>query len=485
MKAVTPSPLGHVEERRMTLWLFVSTLCVLLLLHNGGLSGLDGETFYQVAKSAVDHQRLDVGRGFNSTTGVGGREYAKSNLGLPLLAATVYFLSTPVKWFAPRHAELLRTGLVGATMALIVAGIVVAVYRLARTLGARPSSALIVGVGAVAGTYLLPYSKEFFAEPLTALAVVFALERTLGRTAAGSGTGLAVAVLARPQSLLLIPVVLLAIAWRDGGRGVAKAAAPVAISILLTAAYNLARFGNPLEFGYRNEGFWMPFLGGAHMLLVEPTKSVLVFAPVTLLVPWAFSRLWHTNRLALFLIAATVIVTFVVTALWHNPNGGWCWGPRLLLPGIPPAVAALGPWIDRPLNRNLAIALLVLGFAVSAPAVAVSTQIQQMDVPRPLGGVWPADLGLPRVGRQAELVPVTAAYTMTHLFERTQDGRNYLRYLTFWQVALARVFGRFGLVIALVASSVLGLLAIWAATQCRAIYQALNATLSQQEATPR
>ena len=151
-------------------------------------------------------------------------------------------------------------------------------------------------------------------------------------------------------------------------------------------------------------------------------------------------------------MASTLAMTFGVTALWHNPNGGWCWGPRLLLPGVPPAVAALGPWLDRPLNRNLAIGLLVLGFAVSAPAVAVSTQIQQMDVPPPAGGVWPPDLGLPRVGRQAELVPVTAAYTLTHLFERNQDGRNYLRYLTFWQVALARVFGRSGLLIAMAAS---------------------------------
>ena len=53
----------------MTMWLFATTLCVLLLVHNGGLSGLDGETFYQVAKSVVDHQRLDVGRGFNTHDG--------------------------------------------------------------------------------------------------------------------------------------------------------------------------------------------------------------------------------------------------------------------------------------------------------------------------------------------------------------------------------------------------------------------------------
>ena len=36
-----------------------------------------------------------------------------------------------------------------------------------------------------------------------------------------------------------------------------------------------ARFGNPLDFGYADEGFTMPFLGGAHMLLLEPSKSLV------------------------------------------------------------------------------------------------------------------------------------------------------------------------------------------------------------------
>ena len=71
-------------ERRIIVWLFAACWCVLLLIHNGGLSGLDGETFYQVAKSAVDKHRLDVGAGFNSTTGVGGLQYAKSSMGRTL-----------------------------------------------------------------------------------------------------------------------------------------------------------------------------------------------------------------------------------------------------------------------------------------------------------------------------------------------------------------------------------------------------------------
>src|SRR5436309_542531 len=87
------TPPHCVVERRLAIWLFVASACVMLLLHNGGLSGLDGETAYQTARSVVDHKRLDVGSGFNTTSGIGGRQYAKSNLGLPLLAGVVYIVS--------------------------------------------------------------------------------------------------------------------------------------------------------------------------------------------------------------------------------------------------------------------------------------------------------------------------------------------------------------------------------------------------------
>ena len=473
-KAGCQRPLTTGDERRMTIWLFAAALCLLLLVHNGGLSGLDGETAYQTARSVVDHKRLDVGSGFNTTTGIGGREYAKSNLGLPLLAGVVYIVSSPVSRFAPAQSYLARTALVGASMTVITAAIVVAVYWLARTLGARPSSALIVGIGSVAGTYLLPYSKDFFAEPLSALGLVIATERALAGRPVAAGTGLAVAVLARAQSVLCLPALIFVIVRRCGVRVAVGAAVPMAISILLTAAYNVARFGNPLSFGYQGEGFTMPFLRGAHMLLLTPAKSLILFAPVALLFPAAFMRLWHRDRLALCLIASAFAITFGIAAIWHNPNGGWCWGPRLLIPGVPPAIAALGPWLDKAFNRRLTIGLFIVGFAVSASAVAVSPGVQQLDVPPPVGGVWPADVGLPRIGRQAELVPVKAAYTWRHLYERNDDGHNNLRYLTFWQLGLTRNFGRPGLVVAIGASLILGLVAAWAAVRCRRAYDAFT-----------
>ena len=476
-RALKPSlAVARSSEGRLMVWLFVAALCVQLLAHNGGLSGLDGETYYQVARSAVDDHRLDIGDGFNTVSGVDGRQYAKSNLGLPLLASIIYFVTAPIARITPGHSDFIRTAFVGASMTVVISALVVAVYLLARRLGARPSSALIVSIGAVAGTYVLPYSKEFFAEPLSALGIVIAIERALAARPLAAGTGVAIAVLSRAQSLLFAPAVFLVLARRCGLSAAISSAWPIGVSVGLTIAYNMARFGDPLEFGYPTEGFTMPFLRGAHMLLLEPSKSVFVFAPAAALIPWAFIRLLRTDRDAVVLIGSTLVITFALSALWHNPNGGWCWGPRLLIPGLLPALAALGPWIDVPRNRNLAIALFVVGFAVSAPAVAVSTQIQQLDVPPPAGGIWPPDMGLPTVARQAELVPVAAVYTINHLYERKGDGRNYLRYLTFWQLGVARVFGRSGLAAALTASLLLIAIGVYAAARCRRAYHELSST---------
>ena len=284
---VAPDNDASAPERRIMRWLFVATSCALLLVHNGGVSGLDGETMFRAAQMAVDHQRVDVGPGFNSLAGINAHQYSRANIGLPLLAGLVYLLMAPVTWLAPGYSDFIRTAAVGAIMPLLCAGIVVAVYQLSRSLGARVSAALIVAIGTVGGTYLLPYSKEFFAEPLAALGIVIAVERALVGRPLAAGGGLAIAVLARAQSLLLIPIVLSVVVYRRGVRGGITALGPLCVAIALTVAYNIARFGNPLYFGYQDLGFSTPYLRGVGILLLSP-KSLFLFAPVAVLLPWVF-----------------------------------------------------------------------------------------------------------------------------------------------------------------------------------------------------
>ena len=164
-----------------------------------------------------------------------------------------------------------------------------------------------------------------------------------------------------------------------GLRDALRTAAGAVPGIAATFAYNIARFGHPLSFGYEDVGFTTPLLTGLSGLLFEPRKSLLLFAPIAAVLPLALWHLWRSDRAGFVLIAANFGITFAAVAMWFAWHGGWCWGPRLLIPGLVPAIAAVGPWLVRPARWRVAALLFALGVAVSLPAVLVPTQAQQLE----------------------------------------------------------------------------------------------------------
>jgi hypothetical protein len=443
-------------ERRFLFWLFLVAAGVLLLVQEGAITGYDGQTMYEVTKAVVERGDLAVDREWNALPGSDGRFYGRHGIGMTIVGLVPYAAVHAVAGTGDR-ADALGEAVVSATMPLIAAALVVATYLLARRLGARAGPALLVAAGSVLGTFLLPYTKEFFSEPLAALGIVVAVERLLAGRPAAAGAGAAVAILARPQSLLFAPLLLAVLVRRQGVRAALGSVAPLGVGVAVTIGYNLARFGNPLDFGYQDQGFTTPFLEGATGLLLHPAKSLLLFAPLVLLVPFALVWLWRDDRDALVLIAGNLAITFVVTATWFSWMGGWAWGPRLLIPGLVPAFAAVGPWLSSRRQQQIAAMLLAVGFLVSAPALVVSTQAQQLDTPQPAVG--------PGIVRQAELLGPITRHTVRDLYEPDPDGRNYLRYLSVWQVGAARVFQRPGLLLSLAGTLALLAAVLWSGRQ--------------------
>ena len=149
-------------------------------------------------------------------------------------------------------------------------------------------------------------------------------------------------------------------------RAILRTLAPLAIAAAITVAYNLVRFGGPLEFGYEpptDPGFTTPLLHGTSGLLFSPEKSIVLFAPAIVLVPFALIGLWRARPATAALLAALFAGMFVLAATWHSWMGGWSWGPRLVIPGVAVLLAALGPWIGAHATRmRVAAALFALGF---------------------------------------------------------------------------------------------------------------------------
>ena len=505
--------------RRHLTALAVCAIAVLSLFARGQVSTSDGLEMYRVSVSIVDDQ--DVWLDEVPRIGVAGRDgHRTSKYGplLPVIGVVPVALVTPVAQVVG-HEDQLRQ----AAWSLLIpaAAVVLLLWMVALgvRLGASWRWAVAAAAGALLCTYALPYTEDSFTEPLTALAVVGAVERFLAGRLGTAGALIGLGMLARPQLAPVAALLVAAAAWDTGGplaarlRRALPAATGPALAVAALAAYNLLRFGDPTQTGYRppaDPGFTTPILDGLHGLLLTSSKSVLLFAPLVLLVPWGVRAVWRLagdteragpsgtpasegpgwtatqrrRRLALGLLIGNATVTLVTTATWWSWMGGWSWGPRLLLPGLLPLLVVLGPWLtttartgagasrhtaapveagSAPGRRGAhwpvpAFAVLCLaGLAVSAPTLLVSPQAQLLDRPVPEPG--------PSIVRQYALV----ASRISALRDPADPvtGGDQKKLVPVWQVALAREAGTKAYAVGVPLTGALLLLLGWGARDLR------------------
>jgi hypothetical protein len=214
-------------------------------------------------------------------------------------------------------------------------------------------TAIIVTVAAWLGTPLFAYSAWLFSEPLAACLLIGAALCAFGnvgpvtvRRAALAGALVGACLLVRPAHALVIPIFVGSILVRDGRRSAAAGLAlgcTAAIGVAIYLAWNTVQFGNPFDFGYpeladggkRINGFTTPLLVGLAGFLISPGKSVFVHAPLLLAAIPAVPRLMRADRgLALLAIAAPLTYLFFY-ARYTQWEGGYCVGPRYLVPVLP------------------------------------------------------------------------------------------------------------------------------------------------------
>jgi hypothetical protein len=423
---VTPAPVDR--SRSCARWLFVTAAAFYLATGSGLIHPSDGVVMFNVTES-LSHGRLDIEQlpawpGFGVTTvrdtQTGrARSYAKygialSLLGVPLdwLASAAEPLATAADWRLLSEAakphllyyevdrrtfpRALRAFFVSGTNAFVVAITLSILFLLLVDLGfdlrLALASAAIVGVA----TPLWQAARDHFSEPLGALGVVGCLlfaRRSAWRRA---GAFLGLAIIAKPAHLMLAAPALLLV-WGVADKHTplvraARLAAGVAPLIILVLVYNAARFGNPLETGYGAEVHrWEnPFLDGFLGLLVSPGRGFLLFAPLWILAVAAARELWRrcpVESLFALGVFASLLVTY---AKWHMWEGGWCWGPRYLLPAVPllglPVAATLERARDSKTTRVLAAVVVLVAAAVSWSG----TRVDANDFSTVIGEQWKA-----------------------------------------------------------------------------------------------
>jgi hypothetical protein len=439
------------EDRNFAVRLGAAVFLLFMLLAQAQVTVVDGSSMLAVAQSVVHDGSLSVPQDLG-VEGADGQYYSKYGLLLPLLSIVPVALVQPIGLVTGR-LDKLEAAAASSLMPVFTGLLVAALFLLARRLGAPRAAAACVALGTVVGTYVLPYGRDFFSEPLVALGLVVMAERALAGRELQAGAALAFAICARPQSAVFAPLLFGFLLWRGAGiGGVLRTLPPIAVAAVVTVAYNLARFDDPLEFGYErpaDPGFTTPFFEGAGGLLFSPEKSVFLFAPVVVLLPFAAGVLWKRNREVAALLIAAFAASFALAATWHSWMGGWSWGPRLILPGFVLLSVALAPWVGSNMKRlRLSAALFAAGFVISFAAVLAPIGAQFIDRPSGTDG--------PQIVRQVTELPQLTRRSVSAVDDPDARDGDYKRYLALWQAGIVRELGWPGVALAVLGTAALG-----------------------------
>ena len=253
----------------------------------------------------------------------------------------------------------------------------------ARVIGSAGSS-VAAALVLLFSTPFLAYSRLLFTEPLNAFLLLLSfwfLEVSFddgGRSLpAALGVQVLLALNNLPFAAILCGTIAFAFlahpAFRSGSGRIRLGLYALASFLVcggVWAVYDFARYGSAFQPGYAGETFSNSPLRGLRGLLFSVGRGLFLYAPVVVAALLAIRstalRGWRTRHLALVLGLAFTLLY----ASWGSFEGGWCWGPRFLLPFLPLLLLLLVPRFDAlrasaRAQRPLDVALVLAGVAVS------------------------------------------------------------------------------------------------------------------------
>ncbi len=346
-------------RRDLVLLALVATgvMAAYLAVQRGEIDVWDGKAMASVAQNLSQHRSLEeCCRAFGAFPKDPG-PYAKFGIGYSLVLAPLWHFqlgSNPdgALWLGLANPLLLTA----TTVVIVKTGIL---------LGWRRSSAVLSGLAFALLTMAPLYSTEFFSEPGVAFGssllilgfVVWDERRTNGALLVGIGT--AIAILFRPDSIILIgPIVPLLLLFRGRDEIVAslrswlpRLGIPIGLALGWTAFYDSLRYGSPFQLGYSGVydvlGFSTPLLRGVSMLVLSPGKSFFVYSPILLAAIPGLAFLSRRRAPLAVVITAMFVLRVAFYARWWTPEGGNSWGPRFLLPLCAALAIPLGEALER------------------------------------------------------------------------------------------------------------------------------------------
>ncbi len=269
----------------------------------------------------------------------------------PILMVPTYVAGYGIGWLTSGRASAQQVGYrVSAFIfsPLCTVLLVLLFFQVSRRLGASARDAANAAFILLFGSLVLPYSRLLFTEPLNALLVLLAAAGVLSDPDdAVPWTSVFSITLLSLNNAIFVPLLLLvavAAVWRSAvtrreicWNVVASSMVCIVFSGVGWGWYNWLRYGDIRLFGYQGEPFSNPVWTGLHGLLVSIGRGLLIYSPVSAvalgLCVWRIAR--KSLPPVLIVIFGVFVCYLVLYAHWCSFEGGWCWGPRFLLPFLP------------------------------------------------------------------------------------------------------------------------------------------------------
>jgi hypothetical protein len=226
--------------------------------------------------------------------------------------------------------------------------------------------ALLFGLGSMA----FPYAKVLFTQPVASLGLLIGLWGALRARdtqrpgpAFVSGAGIGIAALSAAPTWVTAPVCLAYLAFRPDPSGTIRRVrsmetmrlllawgSAAGLFAIIQAAYNVMRFGSPLETGHQLIGASMDlsYVGLASWAqLISTPRGLIWFAPFVVLVPFSLVIGHRQGRLTaqLMLLLPCLLVLLIYSA-YFNWSAGVSLGPRYLVMVMPHLVLVTVPLLD-------------------------------------------------------------------------------------------------------------------------------------------
>ena len=392
----------RAPTRATARWLALAAFLVFAVTGGGRISGSDEVTMFELSRAML-HGGIAVPEGA-TLQGPDGRFYSKNTAGQAVLALPLVAIgeaASAAAGFAPEKRVLASRFVASFLNAALAALLVAALYAFARRLGATAGAAFAAAALLGFTTPAWVYAKSFMAEPLEALGLLVALGNAALAAAGGdqelpgerrrlafAALGAFLAVSAKASMLPLAVAALAALGLRRPRRWLLPLAG-IALAVAGHLAYNVARFGNPLESGYGAQAsaaaFSTPLLVGLYGLLLSSGKGVLWFAPAIALAPAGLAEMTRSRqhskeprhgagaRHAAWAALAAWALALLQFGTFQHWAGDGSWGPRYLVPVLPLAFLAVAFALTTAsrARRRFAWALAALGLVVTLGGVGI------------------------------------------------------------------------------------------------------------------